>query len=250
MFDTYQDIFKQRADSYHAAMAAFPLARQEEFHEAVSSLALEPGCSVCDIPAGGGYLCDFIDAPVDFLFVETSTLFANHCPRDERHRVLQTASLEDLPVADESMHRVLSLAAMHHVPNKSRAVSEVQRMLKPGGRAVIADVEVGTGTAKFLNEFVNQYNSMGHEGRFLDKDFYDCIEGEGLVLSELRRPEMQWGFTSVDDMTTFCTQLFGLDLASPQDVLSGIETHLGYVNSLSGVAMNWQLVYAVLDKPV
>ncbi len=35
MFDTYQDIFQLRADRYHAAMAEFPRARQQEFRHAV-----------------------------------------------------------------------------------------------------------------------------------------------------------------------------------------------------------------------
>lgn len=42
MFDTYEEIFEKRADSYHKAMKAFPFARQQEFEWAVKYLQLIP----------------------------------------------------------------------------------------------------------------------------------------------------------------------------------------------------------------
>lgn len=247
MFDTYDEIFRERADRYHAAMAAFPAARREEFEHAVACLDLLPDCTVCDVPAGGGYLSDFVSTGIDCLFLETSDLFAAHCPRGERYRVLQT-SLEQLPVAPASVERVLSLAAMHHVVDKPRCLSEFQRVLVPGGIAVVADVEEGTGTAAFLNGFVDRFNSMGHDGRFLNADFYQGVESCGFRLSEVRRPALHWHFGNRDDMVAFCMQLFGLDLAKPADVHAGIDEHLGCESTAGGVAFNWQLSYAVMEK--
>jgi len=247
MFDSYDEIFKARADSYHAAMAAFPAARREEFEHAVACLDLLPDCTVCDVPAGGGYLSAFVPERINCLFLETSSLFAAHCPRGERHRVLQT-NLERLPVAGESVQRVLSLAAMHHVKEKSRSMREFQRVLVPSGVAVIADVEEGTDTAEFLNGFVDRFNSMGHDGQFLNADFYQNVEACGFCLREVRRPSLHWNFGSRDDMTAFCTQLFGLDRAKPGDVHAGIEEYLGWDYTEDGVALKWQLSYVILEK--
>lgn len=249
MFDTYQDIFKARADSYHSAMVSYPEARRQEFEHAVASLDLLPGCTICDVPAGGGYLTNYVSVLANFLFVETSALFAEFCPRDERHQVRQAATLEELPVANESVERLLSLAALHHVQDKQRALNEFHRSLKPGGIGVVADVEANTDTARFLNGFVNQYNSMGHRGEFLDSEFYQSIdEFSGLTLREVRRPELQWRFDTTDDMAVFCMQLFGLDLATPADVIQGIAQHLGFTTGADCIAMNWQLSYAIVEK--
>jgi ubiquinone/menaquinone biosynthesis C-methylase UbiE len=45
---------------------------------------------------------------------------------------------ENLVFEDNSFDAVISLYALHHFPNPSRALSEIFRVLKPGGKAVIA----------------------------------------------------------------------------------------------------------------
>lgn len=45
---------------------------------------------------------------------------------------------ESLDFEDHSFDAVISLYALHHFPNPSRALSEIFRVLKPGGKAVIA----------------------------------------------------------------------------------------------------------------
>ena len=246
MFESYQDIFSKRADSYHAAMEACPDARAEEFEHAVRALALDPHGLICDVPAGGGYLRDYVPVPAEFTFVETSSYFAERCPRGEGCRVVE-GSLESLPLATDSTDYALSLAAFHHLPDKEATLREFARVVRPGGRVVVADVEEGTGTGRFLNEFVDEFNSMGHEGRFLDEDFYGAFSSAGLKLREVRRPDLRWRFGDEIEMASFCRRLFGLDLATDGDVIDGIRKHLGYAKDGAGVAMEWQLSYAVAD---
>ena len=140
-------------------------------------------------------------------------------------------------------------AAFHHVLDKTATLSEFARVVRPGGRVVVADVEDGTGTGRFLNEFVDEFNSMGHDGRFLDQQFYDAFDRAGLVLREVRRPDLRWRFSDELEMAAFCRRLFGLDLASDDDVIGGIRTHLGYDHNETGVAMEWQLAYVVAENP-
>ena len=49
----------------------------------------------------------------------------------------RTADAENLDVADESFDLVYSHGVLHHTPDIARAVREIQRVLKPGGRAVV-----------------------------------------------------------------------------------------------------------------
>jgi ubiquinone/menaquinone biosynthesis C-methylase UbiE len=45
-----------------------------------------------------------------------------------------------LPFADESVDLVVSSFAVHHIPDRHAARSEIMRVLKPGGRALIWDI--------------------------------------------------------------------------------------------------------------
>lgn len=248
MFDTYQDIFRERADRYHAAMAAFPLARRQEFEQAVARLDLQPGCDLCDVPAGGGYLADYL--PPDDLFLlclETASEFAVHCPRNTDQRVLET-TLESLPVGNDSVDRILSLAAMHHVDDKHALLREFSRILRKGGQVVVADAEVGTGTAAFLNEFVDRFNSMGHKGRFIDETFIDSIDQCDLKVKAVDRPPLTWSFATRANLVAFCRQLFGLDRAADRDIIAGVAEYLGLREDNGQVGFGWQLAYITAAK--
>nr|WP_241263224.1 methyltransferase domain-containing protein [Parahaliea mediterranea] len=229
-------------------MAAFPLARRQEFELAVARLDLQPGCDLCDVPAGGGYLADYL--PRDDLFLlclETASEFASQCPRNTDQRVLETA-LESLPLGAGSVDRILSLAAMHHVDDKHGLLKEFSRILRGDGQVVVADVEAGTRTAAFLNEFVDRFNSMGHKGHFIDAAFIDDVDQCGLSLKAVDRPPLTWSFASRANLIDFCRHLFGLDRAADQDIIGGAEEYLGLREDAQGVSFDWQLVYITAAK--
>jgi arsenite methyltransferase len=48
-----------------------------------------------------------------------------------------------LPVGDHSVDVVISNGVLNLVPNKHKALAEIARVLKPGGRAQIADIVIG-----------------------------------------------------------------------------------------------------------
>ena len=49
----------------------------------------------------------------------------------------QTADAENLDFADESFDLVYSHGVLHHTPDTQKAIDEVHRVLRPGGRAVV-----------------------------------------------------------------------------------------------------------------
>ena len=57
---------------------------------------------------------------------------------------VEVGEMEDLPVADEAVDVVISNGVLNLSPRKSRALAEVARVLRPGGRLCVADLVVET----------------------------------------------------------------------------------------------------------
>jgi ubiquinone/menaquinone biosynthesis C-methylase UbiE/DNA-binding MarR family transcriptional regulator len=105
---------------------------------------LDPDVAVGDLGCGSGRLAATIapyarsvvavDASPEMLDVARSRLagFANVDVVEGR--------IEDLPLASGSLDLALVVHLLHHVADPSAALAEVARVLRPGGRVVIADV--------------------------------------------------------------------------------------------------------------
>ncbi|HXA47711.1 MAG TPA: class I SAM-dependent methyltransferase [Burkholderiaceae bacterium] len=68
---------------------------------------------------------------------------------------IKTADMRELPFADGTMDVVVSRAAIHNLYSKAdraRAIKEVIRVLKPGGRALIEDIRHGNEYATVFSE--------------------------------------------------------------------------------------------------
>jgi len=53
---------------------------------------------------------------------------------------LRRGELETLPIDDERLDVATLMLVLHHVPEPEKALAEVARVLKPGGRAIIGDM--------------------------------------------------------------------------------------------------------------
>jgi SAM-dependent methyltransferase len=73
-------------------------------------------------------------------------------------RLLQADACE-LPLADRSVDAVVSANLLEHIPDDGRALAEIARALRAGGRAVLI-VPGGPGTYDYYDRF------LGHERRY------------------------------------------------------------------------------------
>lgn len=250
MFKNYQDIFDERGNNYHRAMIEYPLARKEEFDHVVELSEINDGQVICDIPSGGGYLNQFIDNQVKIISVETSQQFIKNLKSQKNHISVFWQDMSHIPLDTESIDRTISLAGLHHLENKNIFYQEVYRILKKGGIFCLADVKDKSGVAKFLNIFVDQNSSMGHQGDFLNDSTKYELEASNFTILYDSTIEFYWKFNTQKNMVDFCKLLFGIDQATDLQILEGIEQYLGYKIIEEKYYMNWELYFLKLLKVI
>ncbi|HIC96125.1 TPA: class I SAM-dependent methyltransferase [Candidatus Bipolaricaulota bacterium] len=127
--------------------------RESLFSEAVREKALaiadvQPGRLAADIGAGTGFITEglireglrviAVDRS-ETMLVEMRRKFAEIGGIDYR-----LGEGESLPIADETVDYVFANMYLHHVESPPEAIGEMARILKPGGRLTITDLDEHT----------------------------------------------------------------------------------------------------------
>jgi len=244
MYDSYAEIFAERGASYHRAMSDCPRARDAEFRAALEPLRDRADGLLCDLPSGGGYLAEFLPDSMSYIGVDPSDDFIDACPTGlDRIK----ADVTSVPLDDGSVDYIVSLAALHHEPDLSAVFREMRRLLKAGGRAVIADVAVDTRPALFLNGFVDRHNPMGHEGHFLDERLGGLLEAAGFEIVDDRLVETPWKFDTMEQGGEFCRKLFWMPSLDVAAVVEAMDREIGVKFDEGKPQVCWVLRRLVCD---
>jgi SAM-dependent methyltransferase len=250
MTASYSDIFAQRGREYHEAMCAWPHACRLEFEAILAVARPIPGETVVDLPAAGSYFQDWLDvSPLRFIAIDPSPVFHEF----SRRRVAESylSPMEALPLPAGSVDLVMSQAGLHHAPDWLAIFREVCRVLRPGGRFAIGEVEEGSDVARFLNEFVDEHNPQGHAGQFVGESFRQSLQAAGFSIREDKAASYAWCLPSRADLAKFLGLLFGLRDASEAQILEGAERYLGVVaNPDDSIDLAWSLRIMLAIKEV
>ncbi|KOV82542.1 methyltransferase domain-containing protein [Nocardia sp. NRRL S-836] len=114
----------------------------------ISGLAAQPGQRVLDIGCGIGHPARRLvrTAGVHVVGISISHLQVQQANEDAAAAGLgdkatfQFADAMDLPFPDASFDAAWAFESMWHMPDRGRVLAETARVLRPGGRLVVADV--------------------------------------------------------------------------------------------------------------
>jgi SAM-dependent methyltransferase len=207
-----------------------PLAFSYRLHE----YAAFNGKSVLDVGCGNGYVLskyaregadvfgiDLTDAAIGLSQARFALLGLEG--------TFQVADAEALPFADGTFDCVCSMGVLHHTPDTPRAVAEIYRVLKPGGRLIVMFYHRDSVlyrwnfplrrllSGKTTQQLVNEVDGIGNPkgdvysraelrrllGRFKDLEFFAGVLSGWMVLprggrflpARLLRPlASRWGW--------------------------------------------------------
>jgi SAM-dependent methyltransferase len=180
-----------------ALVAAIPPGAVESFAGVGHFLDLAdlgPGESVVDLGSGSG--TDLLAAALqvgprgqvtgvdmtDAQLAKAALLAHEHGIENVK---LVQSRLEDTPLADESADAVISNGVINLCPDKPRAFGEIARLLRPGGRAAIADIVSGTELAERTRRNTDLWAAC-IAGAIPQDDYVAGLEAAGLTVETVR----------------------------------------------------------------
>ncbi|MBY6063639.1 class I SAM-dependent methyltransferase [Pseudidiomarina sediminum] len=245
MAKSYQEHFNQRGTAYEQAMRSYPNARAEEFQQVITAAQLNSGMTVADVPAGGGYLRRYLPNDCQWLGHEPCASFTHH-----QTSAATAQPLLPLPWATAHIDAAISLAGVHHLDDKLPLFHELFRVLKPGARLVLSDVEEHSAVARFLDDYIGAHNSTGHEGVYLNAATLTQLKSCGFHIINHQHCAFHWWFDSTNDMAHFSHKLFDLRTANLQHLEQAIHDYLGPpALTTQQVGMPWALTTITALKP-
>jgi arsenite methyltransferase len=116
-----------------------------------AALGAQPGERIIDVGCGPGFyvaeLLGEVGPEGSVLGVDAAeamlAVAARRC-EGYQNAYFRQADASSLPAADESFDAALSVQVMEYVPDVGAALAEIRRVLRPGGRVVIWDVDWAT----------------------------------------------------------------------------------------------------------
>ena len=166
---------------------AFHGVRRIELAQLLRFLRAHPGEKVLDVGSGKGALCGRLSRRGVRMFGADPSLAALAIGRrwvDSRGAFVAAAG-EDLPFADGTFDRVVSVCVLEHTADDARVVAEVSRVTKPGGTFALS--------VDCLNSpYVTDADRSHHVAEYRCRQLYDdagirrMLAGAGFQVSEGR----------------------------------------------------------------
>jgi cyclopropane fatty-acyl-phospholipid synthase-like methyltransferase len=153
-----------------------------------------------------------------------------------------------------------SFGGIHHIINTKDSEGKLQnnqhnmmitvdKLLRPGGRFIAADVSSNTSLAKHFDESVKNNCITGHQEKWISIDRLEneLIQGTGMKLIKAEIINTGMIFESTHQMGMYMKCLHALD--QPENtILEELQDILGYSENNGMFFLNWPLLFFHLQK--
>jgi len=187
MIGTSKDYFDALGGDWDQLRESFFSERVRD--KALEAAAVEPGRVAADLGAGTGFVTQALVARgVKVIAVDQSQPMLEALRRkfpDPEAVDCRTGEAERLPIEDAATDYSFANMFLHHVDDPPRAIREMARIVRPGGRVVITDLDT-------------------HDHEFLSTEQHD--RWMGFARDDIRRWFRKAGLTDVrvDDLGESC----------------------------------------------
>lgn len=247
------DFIGIRSKLYKECLQEFPHARDEEINIFIKHLQPQSNSVVIEVGTGSGALAEILAG-----LIPKGRLIVSD-PSTEQLEELSKASLPNVDVVNESSDNlglkeniadaICSLGAMHHCMNKTKAFQNFFRILKKGGRLVIADVFHRSKLAKHFDTQVAKYCVTGHEVAFWTDEFAESLCSiTGFQKPEIRAMNVHWKFKSKENVGIFLYKIHAMTKTTTEECLRGAEEILGISKHDGMYYLNWPLKIILTKK--
>jgi SAM-dependent methyltransferase len=104
-----------------------------------------------------------------------------------RHGPVVSGDAARLPLASESVNLVWCIHVLHHLPDPSRVLAEVRRVLRPGGALVLAESVEDNPLLRVGRRVHDSWDGVGIHARFTARSLLEKVTAAGLEVREHRQ---------------------------------------------------------------
>lgn len=164
-------------------------------HETMLRLPLRRGNRLLDVGCGTGVLLERVralDLRLRAMGADPSSEMLDVARRRLARAGLLTRSLaEALPFPDEAFDVVVSTSALHYFSDPAKALEEMGRVLRPGGRLVITDWCADYLACRVLDLWLRG-SGRGHSTIYGQEQLHRLVEESGLTEPRVDRYRIRW----------------------------------------------------------
>jgi ArsR family transcriptional regulator len=148
----------------------------DRFHLHALLALIDPSLTVGDLGCGTGQVSELLAPHVKHIIAVDGSTDMVQAARKRLHGLHQVdvrrGDMEALPIDDQQLDAAIIALVLHHVPEPARALAEVHRVVKCGGRVMIVDM--------LPHDRVEYQQQMGHVWLgFAEKTMKKLLEGAG-----------------------------------------------------------------------
>lgn len=154
----------------------------------LAQIEAEPFRSLLDVGCGTGAILSKITRKAKLCGIDLSSSMVDRAKETlEEKAELVVGDAETLPWPDKTFDTVCCTFSFHHYPYPEKVLSEMNRVLRKGGRLILADPWLPSPLLQLMN-WMMRYSKSGDRHMYSKHELQSLFAGSGLMLQRFRHP--------------------------------------------------------------